>query len=252
MRDEKNIVIGRQPIQELLKTETTIERIFVQRGLTGGIVNAVINTAKKRGLRPEFVDSKRLDEISGNGNHQGLIAFISEYRYYEVEDMLELARTRNEDPLLVLLDDIEDPQNLGAIIRSAYLLGAHGVIIPKRGAATLTSSAAKAAAGAASHMMVARVTNLKNTIESLKENGLWFVYADAEGESMYKVNLKGPLGIVIGNEGKGVSRIVREYCDFSASIPMYTDTEGVDSFNASVAFGILGAEVLRQRHDLVN
>lgn len=250
MRDESNIVVGRNPITELLKTDTTIERIFVLRGMTGGIVNTIIKESKKRGINPEFVDSKRLDEIAGRPNHQGVIAFISAYKYYEVEDMLNLASSKNEDPLLVLLDDIEDPQNLGAIIRSAYLLGAHGVIIPKRGSATLTTSAAKAAAGAASHMMVARVTNLKNTIESLKAFGLWFVYADAKGESMYKTNLKGPLGVVIGNEGKGVSRIIREYCDFSASIPMVEDSAGVDSFNASVAFGILGAEIFRQRRTL--
>lgn len=250
MRDESNIVIGRNPITELLKTDTTIERIFVLRGLTGGIVNTIIKESKKRGISPEFVDSKRLDEIAGKANHQGVIAYISAYKYYEVEDMLKLAESKNEDPFLIFLDDIEDPQNLGAIIRSAYLLGAHGVIIPKRGSATLTTSAAKASAGAASHMMVSRVTNLKNIIESLKARGLWFVYADASGESMYKTNLKGPLGVVIGNEGKGVSRIIREYCDFSASIPMVEDRNGVDSYNASVAFGILGAEILRQRNEI--
>lgn len=247
MRDQSNLVMGRQPLVEAFKSDITIERVFILKGSTGGIINTIIKKSKQRGINPEFVDSGRLDEASGGGNHQGVLAFISEYKYYEVEDMINLARERGEDPLLVLLDGIEDPQNLGAIIRSANLFGAHGVIIPKRGSATLTGSAAKASAGAVSHTYVARVTNLKNTIEMLKDQGLWFVYADSKGDSMYKTNLKGPLGIVIGNEGKGVSRLIREYCDFSVSIPMQPISGGVDSFNASVAFGIIGAEILRQR-----
>lgn len=249
MRDQSNVIIGRQPLLEAFKgDEITIERVFIQKGLMGGPINTIISRSKKRNIRPEFVSKDRLDEISENGNHQGVAAFISAYKYYEVEDMLKLAKDRGEDPFIILLDGIEDPQNLGAIIRSANLFGAHGVVIEKRGSATLTTSCAKASAGAISHTYVARVTNLKNTIVSLKEEGLWFVYADAKGESMYKTNLTGKIGLVIGNEAKGVSRLVRENCDFSAAIPMAPISGGVDSFNASVAMGILGAEIIRQRN----
>lgn len=247
MRDQSNVIIGRQPLIEAFKSDITIERVFIQKGLDGGIINSIIRKSKQRNIKPEFVEKDRLEEISDGGNHQGVAAFISAYKYYEVEDMLELAAGRNEAPFLILLDGIEDPQNLGAIIRSANLFGAHGVIIEKRGSATLTTSCAKASAGAISHTYVARVTNLKNTIIALKEKGLWFVYADAKGDSMYKTNLTGAIGLVIGNEAKGVSRLVRENCDFSAAIPMAPISGGVDSFNASVAMGILGAEIIRQR-----
>lgn len=247
MRDESSLLFGRQTVLSAFKGEVTIERIFILKGSDDSTVNTIIKKSKSRGIRPEFVDKSRLDEMTREGNHQGVCAFISEYSYCEVEDILALARERDEDPFIVLLDGIEDPQNLGAIIRSSYLLGAHGVIIPKRGSATLTGSAAKASAGAVAHTLVARVVNIKNTMESLKDAGLWFVCADLNGKSMYDLNLTGPIGLVIGGEGGGVSRLVKEHCDYTATVPMVKRDDGIDSYNASVAMGIIGAEIFRQR-----
>lgn len=192
----------------------------------------------------QFVDKERLTQLSQTGRHQGVIAYTAAYEYAQVEDMLALAKERGEDPFLILLDDIEDPHNLGAIIRTANLAGAHGVIIPKRRAVGLTATVAKTSAGAINYTPVAKVTNLTKTMKELKEKGLWFVCADMGGESMYKLNLTGPIGLVIGNEGEGVSRLVKETCDFVASIPMKGD---IDSLNASVATGVLAYEIVRQR-----
>lgn len=249
MRESENIVMGKSPLMEAFNSDITIERVFIKKGLNDSSINSIIKKSKARGVRPEFVSKERLDEMCFEGNHQGVCAFVSAFKYYEVEDMLKLAKDRNEPPFLILLDGIEDPQNLGAIIRSANLLGAHGVIIEKRRSATLTNSAAKASAGAVLHTYVARVTNLKNTMEMLKDCGLWFVCSDISGKSMYEVDFKGPLGLVVGNEGKGVSRLIKENCDFFAKIPMYPISGDVDSYNASVALGILGAEAVRQRRE---
>lgn len=183
-------------------------------------------------------------QLSETGKHQGVVAFAAAYEYSEVEDMLALAKERGEEPFLILLDNIEDPHNLGAIIRTANLAGAHGVIIPKRRAAGLTATVAKTSAGALNYTPVAKVTNLKKTMEELKEKGLWFVCADMGGEQMYKLNLTGPIGLVVGNEGDGVSRLVKETCDFAAGIPMKGE---IDSLNASVAAGVLAYEIVRQR-----
>ena len=191
-----------------------------------------------------FVDKERLNHLSETGRHQGVIAYGAAYEYASVEDMLELAEKKGEDPFLILLDNIEDPHNLGAIIRTANLVGAHGVIIPKRRAAGLTAVVARTSAGALNYTPVAKVTNLKKTMEDLKEKGLWFVCADMDGDVMYDVNLKGPIGLVIGNEGEGVGRLVKETCDFVASVPMKGE---IDSLNASVAAGVLAYEILRQR-----
>ena len=182
--------------------------------------------------------------MSATGHHQGVIAQAAAYDYGTVEEMLANAREKGEDPFLILLDDIEDPHNLGAMIRTANLAGAHGVIIPKRRAAGLTAVVARASAGAINYTPVAKVTNLTNTIKELKEQGLWFVCADMGGETMYDLNLTGPIGLVIGNEGEGVSRLVRESCDFIASVPMKGN---IDSLNASVATGVLAYEIVRQR-----
>ena len=192
----------------------------------------------------QFVEKERLSQLSETGRHQGVIAYTAAYEYSEVSDMLELAREREEDPFIILLDNIEDPHNLGAIIRTANLAGAHGVIIPKRRAVGLTATVAKTSAGALNYTPVAKVTNLKKTMEELKKEGLWFVCADMGGEAMYDLNLTGPIGLVIGNEGEGVSRLVKETCDFVASIPMKGD---IDSLNASVATGVLAYEIVRQR-----
>ena len=200
--------------------------------------------SKKHGVRVDFVDKKRLDEMSETGKHQGVIAHMAAYEYADVDDILKAASDKGEDPFIFLLDNIEDPHNLGAIIRTANLAGAHGVIIPKDRAVGLTATVAKASAGAINYTPVARVTNLSNTIEDLKKRGLWFVCADMDGEVMYNQNLKGPIGLVIGAEGTGVGKLVKSKCDFVSSIPMHGD---IDSLNASVAAGVMAFEIVRQR-----
>lgn len=182
--------------------------------------------------------------MSETGNHQGIIAKAAAYEYATVEEILELARAKGESPFIILLDSIQDPHNLGAIIRTANVAGAHGIIIPKRRAVGLTATVAKASAGAINYTPVAKVTNLVSTIEELKKEGLWFVCADMDGETMYKIDMKGSIGLVIGNEGEGVGRLIKEKCDYVAKIPMYGD---VNSLNASVATGILAYEAVRQR-----
>lgn len=217
---------------------------FILDGCQDGPVRTIVREAKKHDTVLNFVTKERLSQMSETGKHQGVIAYGAAYEYAEVEDMLALARERGEDPFLFVLDNIEDPHNLGAIIRTANLAGAHGVIIPKRRAAGLTATVAKTSAGALNYTPVAKVTNLSKTMEELKEKGLWFVCADMGGESMYRMNLTGPIGLVIGSEGEGVGRLVKEKCDFTAGIPMKGD---IDSLNASVAAGVLAYEIVRQR-----
>ena len=235
---------GRNAVREALRAGKTVERLYVQEGLTDPSVSAIVAEAQKKNIQVRFVKKDRLDEMSETGSHQGVIAAVSAYEYGTVEQMLAAAAAKGEDPFLILLDGIEDPHNLGAILRTANLAGAHGVIIPKDRAVGLTATAAKTSAGAVSYTPVARVTNMTRTIRELKEKGLWFVCADMGGEVMYELNLKGPIGLVIGNEGDGVSRLVREECDLIASIPMQGD---IDSLNASVAAGVLAFEIVRQR-----
>lgn len=247
---EKNIEIkslvieGRNAVLEAFRSGKPIDKLFVLDGCQDGPIRTIVREAKKHDTILQFVGKERLAQLSETGKHQGVIAYVAAYEYAEVEDMLELARNRGEDPFLILLDNIEDPHNLGAIIRTANLAGAHGVIIPKRRAVGLTATVARTSAGALNYTPVAKVTNLKKTMEELKEQGLWFVCADMGGTSMYELNLKGPIGLVIGNEGEGVSRLTRETCDFIASIPMKGD---IDSLNASVAAGVLAYEIVRQR-----
>ena len=244
-KSENSLLIeGRNAVLEALRSEKPIDKIFVQDGCQDGPVRTIVREAKKRDVILNFVDKERLNHLSETGRHQGVIAYGAAYEYASVEDMLELAEKKGEDPFLILLDNIEDPHNLGAIIRTANLVGAHGVIIPKRRAAGLTAVVARASAGALNYTPVAKVTNLKKTMEDLKEKGLWFVCADMDGYVMYDVNLKGPIGLVIGNEGEGVGRLVKETCDFVASVPMKGE---IDSLNASVAAGVLAYEILRQR-----
>ena len=207
-------------------------------------MRTIAREAKKHDTIINYVKKERLDQLSETGKHQGVIAVAASYEYVEVEDILENARKKGEPPFIILLDNIEDPHNLGAIIRTANLAGAHGVIIPKRRAAGLTATVARTSAGALNYTPVAKVTNLKTAIEDLKKEGMWFVCADMGGTSYYDLDLKGPIGLVIGNEGEGVSRLVKENCDFVASIPMKGD---IDSLNASVAAGILAFEISRQR-----
>lgn len=229
---------------EAFRSGKPIDRLFIQDGVQDGPIQTIKREAKKHDTMIKFVTKERLDQMSDTGKHQGVIAYAAAYEYAQVEDLLERAREKDEPPFLVLLDNIEDPHNLGAIIRTANLAGAHGVIIPKNRAAGLTATVARTSAGALNYTPVARVTNLARTIEDLKKEGLWFVCADMDGTTMYDLDLKGAVGLVIGNEGEGVSRIVREKCDFTASIPMKGD---IDSLNASVAAGVLAYEIVRQR-----
>lgn len=240
----ENRIEGRNAVLEALRSGRTVDKIYVLDGCQDGPVRTIVREAKKRDVILNFVGKERLDHLSETGKHQGVIASAASYEYVEVDEILDRAREKGEAPFLIMLDGIEDPHNLGAIIRTANLAGAHGVIIPKRRAVGLTATVAKASAGAINYTPVAKVTNLAATMEELKKEGLWFVCADMGGTSMYQLDLKGPVGLVIGNEGDGVSRLVKEKCDFIASIPMKGD---IDSLNASVAAGILAFEIVRQR-----
>lgn len=240
----ENIIEGRNAVLEAFRAGKPVDKLFVLDGCQDGPVRTIVREARKHDTLINFVDKERLSQLSETGRHQGVIAYVAAYEYAEVEDMLKLAKEKGEDPFLIILDNIEDPHNLGAVIRTANLAGAHGVIIPKRRAAGLTATVAKTSAGALNYTPVAKVTNLVKTMEELKKQGLWFVCADMDGETMYRLNLTGPIGLVIGNEGEGVSRLVKETCDFTASIPMKGD---IDSLNASVAAGVLAYEIVRQR-----
>ena len=241
---EEFIIEGRNAVLEAFRAGKTIDKLYVQEGIKDGPVQSIIREAKKQDTIVNFVSRERLNQMSQEGRHQGVIAHAAAYEYAEVEDILKAAEEKGEPPFIFLLDGIEDPHNLGAIIRTANLAGAHGVIIPRRRASGLTAVVAKTSAGALNYTPVAKVTNLAATIEELKEKGLWFVCADMNGELMYRLNLKGPIGLVIGSEGDGVGRLVREKCDMVASIPMKGD---IDSLNASVAAGVLAYEIVRQR-----
>ena len=244
MRYKEFIIDGRNAVLEAFRSGKTIDKLFVLDGCQDGPVRTIIREAKKADTIINFVDKERLDRLANSGHHQGVVAQAAAYEYAEVEDILNIAREREEDPFIFILDEIEDPHNLGAIIRTANLAGAHGVIIPKRRAVGLTSTVAKTSAGAINYTPVAKVTNISKTIDELKKQGVWFVCADMGGETMYNLNLKGSIGLVIGNEGSGVSRLVKEKCDYIASIPMKGD---IDSLNASVAAGVLAYEIVRQR-----
>ncbi len=244
MRYEELTIEGRNAVIEAFRAGKPVDKLFVQDGCKDGPIQTILKEARKRDTIVNFVARERLDQMSVTGKHQGVIAFAAAYEYAEVEDILNAARKKGEPPFIFLLDGIEDPHNLGAIIRTANLAGAHGVIIPKHRAAGLTQTVAKTSAGAINYMPVAKVTNLANTIEDLKREGLWFVCADMGGELMYRLDLRGPIGLVIGNEGSGVGKLVREKCDMAASIPMKGD---IDSLNASVAAGVLAYEIVRQR-----
>ncbi len=235
---------GRNAVIEAFRSGKPIDKLFLLDGCQDGPIKTILREAKKGDTIINFVSKDRLDQLSETGKHQGAIAYVAAYEYSEVEDMLALAKERGEAPFLILLDGIEDPHNLGAIIRTANQAGAHGVIIPKRRAVGLTATVARTSAGALNYTPVAKVTNLVQTMEELKKQGLWFVCADMDGEVMYRQNLTGPIGLVIGNEGEGVSRLVKETCDFTASIPMKGQ---IDSLNASVAMGVLAYEIVRQR-----
>ena len=241
---EEYTIEGRNMVIEAFRSGKTVDKLYIQDGCQDGPILTIKKEAKKQETIIKYVTRDRLDQLSKTGKHQGVIAVAAAYKYGEVEDILQRAREKNEQPFIILLDNIEDPHNLGAIIRTANLAGAHGVIIPKNRAVGLTAAVVRASAGALNYTPVAKVTNLAKTIDSLKKEGMWFVCADMDGTSMYKLDLKGPIGLVIGSEGEGVGRLVKEKCDMVASIPMKGD---IDSLNASVAAGVLAYEIVRQR-----
>lgn len=245
MRYSEQMIEGRNAVTEALKAGKSIDKVFLLEGAGEHGLDTIRKELKKH---PEtkliYVKKERLDSMSETGKHQGVIAAAAAYDYASVEDILKAAEDRGEPPFIIILDGIEDPHNLGAILRTANLCGAHGVIIRQDRAVGLTATVAKASAGAINYTPVAKVTNISRTMEKLKKEGLWFVCADMSGELMYRLDLKGPIGLVIGNEGSGVSELVRKTCDMTASIPMKGD---IDSLNASVACGVLCYEILRQR-----
>lgn len=244
MNYEEYTIEGRNVVLEAFRSGKTIDKLFILDGCKDGPIQSIVREARKHDTIIHFVPKERLNQMSVTGNHQGVIAQAAAYEYSELDDIFTLAEKKGEQPFIILLDNIEDPHNLGAIIRTANQCGAHGVIIPKRRAVGLTATVARASAGALNYTPVVKVTNLVQTMEELKERGIWFACADMDGEVMYKLNLTGPIGLVIGNEGEGVGRLVKENCDYVAQIPMKGD---IDSLNASVAMGVLAYEIVRQR-----
>ena len=239
------IVEGRNPIIEALKNNRSIEKIMVNKASKEGSIKKILAMAKEHKVIIQEVDRHKLDEMSESHAHQGVIAITSDYRYYDLDEILEIPKERGEDPFFIILDGITDPHNLGSIIRTADAVGAHAVIIPKRRSVQITPIVAKASAGAVEYLPVCKVTNIVNTIKTLKENGLWIAAVDMDGQTFYQQNLGGPLGLVVGSEGEGISRLVKQNCDFTVSMPM---SGNVTSLNASVAGGILLYEVYRQRN----
>lgn len=244
MRYQEFTIEGRNAVIEAFRSGKTIDKLFLLDGSQDGPMQTIKREARKKDVQIRYVAKERLDQLSETGSHQGVIAYAAAYEYAELEDIFALAEKKGEPPFIILLDNIEDPHNLGAIIRTANQAGAHGVVIPKNRAAGLTATVAKTSAGALNYTPVVKVTNLAKTIEELKQKGLWFVCADMDGEVMYNLDLKGPIGLVVGSEGEGVGRLVREKCDYAAAIPMKGD---IDSLNASVAAGVLAFEIVRQR-----
>ena len=244
------LIMGRNAVREAVRSGRSIDKILVTKEIDGSL-REIINLARDNNIRVDSVVREKLDELcmpfghgQKTGNHQGIVAMVPGVEYCEIADILNFAKEKGEKPFIIILDGIEDPHNLGAIIRTANQAGAHGVIIPKRRAVGLTETVARTSAGALNYTPVAKVTNLVKTMEDLKKKGLWFVCADMDGDVMYDVNMKGPIGLVIGNEGEGVGRLVKDTCDFTARIPMKGD---IDSLNASVAAGVLAYEIVRQR-----
>ena len=239
------IIEGRNPIIEALKNNRPIEKIMVNKASKEGSIKKILAMAKENKVIIQEVDRHKLDEMSESHAHQGVMAITSDYRYYDLDEILDIPKERGEDPFFIILDGITDPHNLGSIIRTADAVGAHAVIIPKRRSVQITPIVAKASAGAVEYLPVCKVTNIVNTIKTLKENGLWIAAVDMDGQTFYQQNLGGPLGLVVGSEGEGISRLVKLNCDFTVSMPM---SGNVTSLNASVAGGILLYEVYRQRN----
>lgn len=244
MRDKSSIITGKNAIIEAYKAKKTIDRLFIQKGIKDYSIQTILRYAKKNDTVIDFVEKNRLDEIDSDMKHQGVIAYVSSYEYKSIDDIMLLSKERGEDPFIIILDEVVDPHNIGAIIRSANCSGAHGVVIQKRHSPGITPTVVKSSAGAINYTYVAKVTNIRNTIKELKDKGLWVVCSDMDGKTMYDMDLTGPIALVIGNEGSGVSSLVKKECDMVASIPIKGE---IESLNASVASGVLSYEIFRQR-----
>jgi len=243
MQDNKNIIIGRNPVMEALRAGREIDKLIVGKGAEGSI-KKIVGMAKDKRIPITYAEKSALDRIAGGGTHQGVAAQVSSYAYAEVEDIFAAAEKKGEAPFIIILDNLEDPHNLGAIMRTAEAAGAHGIIIPKRNAVGITETVAKASAGAVEYLPVAKVTNISQTIEKLKERGVWVAACDMGEKMYYETDLKGSIALVVGSEGAGISRLVREKCDFIVSIPMLGH---INSLNASNAAAVLIYEIRRQR-----
>lgn len=243
----KQYICGRNPVLEVLRTDKEVEKLYILKGDLKGSIKKIMGMAKDKGIVIQQVDKNKLDTLSEGTVHQGVVAAISEYEYVDIESIIQLAQKRHEDPFILILDEIEDPHNLGSIIRTAECAGVHGIIIPKRRSATVNATVYKSSAGAVEHMLISKVTNISNTIETLKEKGLWIYGADMKGEDYhFNTSMKGAIALVIGSEGKGIGRLVKEKCDVLVKIPMMGK---VSSLNAANAASILIYEVIRQSHE---
>ncbi len=243
---EDEYIVGRNPVIEILKTNRKIEKLYILKGELKGSINKIMGIAKEKNIVVQYVNKNKLDKLSNGGVHQGVVALVSPYEYSSIDEIFNRAKELKEDPFVVLLDEIEDPHNLGSIVRSAECAGVHGIIIPKRRSATVNHTVVKTSAGATEHIHISKVTNMTDTIKELKERGLWIYGADMLGENYYfNTDMKGPLGLVIGNEGKGISRLVKDNCDFLVRIPTLGN---ISSLNASNAASIILYEIVRQRH----
>lgn len=242
---DENVLFGRNAVIEALKGERTIDKILVQKGEKEGSVIKIISGAKAKNIVVQEVEKSKLDELTGREKHQGVVAYVAAHEYVSVDEILEYARSKGEHPFVLILENIQDPHNLGAIVRTAHTAGVHGIIIPKRRAVGLTGTVAKSSAGALEHTKIAKVSNIQQTIKELKAQGLWIACADMGGKTLFEEDLTGPIGIVVGSEGEGISRLTRENCDYIVSVPMYGK---VTSLNASVAASIMVYEVVRQRN----
>ena len=238
-------VAGRNPVLEILKTEREVEKIFILKGELKGSIKKIIGIAKDRNILIQEVDKDKLDSLAKGVAHQGVVALVSSYEYATVDDILNKAKKNDELPFIVILDGIEDPHNLGAIARTAECAGVHGIIIPKRRSAQVNETVYKASAGAVEHVLIAKVNNINNVIDELKEKGLWIYGADMDGDLYFNISLKGAVALVIGNEGKGISRLTKEKCDCLVKIPM---VGRISSLNASNAAAVLMYEVVRQNY----
>ncbi|WP_242861495.1 23S rRNA (guanosine(2251)-2'-O)-methyltransferase RlmB [Cellulosilyticum ruminicola] len=242
---DENVLFGRNAVIEALKGERTVDKILVQKGEKEGSVIKIISGAKAKNIVVQEVEKSKLDELTGRKKHQGVVAYVAAHEYVSVDEILEYAKSKGEHPFVLILENIQDPHNLGAIVRTAHTAGVHGIIIPKRRAVGLTGTVAKSSAGALEHTKIAKVSNIGQTIKELKAQGLWIACADMGGKTLFEEDLTGPIGIVVGSEGEGISRLTRENCDYTVSVPMYGK---VTSLNASVAASIMVYEVVRQRN----